>query len=438
MQKVYLLLRNNQQTGPYNLEQLLQFDLKPYDLIWIEGRSAGWYYPQEIKALHPYLPFVQKQTQPIASNAVQPQPPKTEAEQPKKVFVSMPLNTIREEPAPKTSSTNSPGYQAEVNKFSEPVHQQKEVEELKTFYARRLEDVEADYTNWIYQKKTKKKSVVSKKGVIAACLIVGVAFGGWWAVNTFSATEDKNVQEQTSFLPAQNELSQDSVLKTDVSPTAVSSPTKKLKQNKVSTTTKRLTDVNKQEIANRKTTEPLAANTSVVNNDYEAAPVEERKEIISEEKVSEPAITEAPKEQKKKLREKISDLFKKKPGEKKNGEAKSAQEEDGQRSSTRREAGANLADLVSVRFTVPNDWMMGIKGAKITLNNRSSETIVKATVEVLYYNDDNELLDKRSVSFTNIQGKKAQTISIPDHSTATRMDYKIVSVVGAHQPFAKL
>ena len=61
MQKVYLLLRINQQTGPYSLEELIKFDLKAHDLIWIEGKSAGWYYPQEIKALQPRLSFV-KQT----------------------------------------------------------------------------------------------------------------------------------------------------------------------------------------------------------------------------------------------------------------------------------------------------------------------------------------------------------------------------------------
>ncbi|MDB5207164.1 MAG: hypothetical protein JWR72_2239, partial [Flavisolibacter sp.] len=66
MQKVFILLRNNQQTGPFSLEEIIQFDLKPYDLIWIEGKSAGWYYPQEIKALHPHLSFVKQQAQPNA------------------------------------------------------------------------------------------------------------------------------------------------------------------------------------------------------------------------------------------------------------------------------------------------------------------------------------------------------------------------------------
>src|SRR5829696_8605495 len=102
MQKVYLLLRHNQQTGPYNLEELIRFDLKPFDLIWIEGRSAGWYYPQEIPSLQPHLSFF-KQT-PASAPAPLPSfvAPKEETAAPKKIFVAMPSNAIREEP-PKPS-----------------------------------------------------------------------------------------------------------------------------------------------------------------------------------------------------------------------------------------------------------------------------------------------------------------------------------------------
>jgi len=51
MQKPYSLLRNNKQSGPYSLEELLHLNLKPFDLVWVEGRSGGWSYPTEIDAL---------------------------------------------------------------------------------------------------------------------------------------------------------------------------------------------------------------------------------------------------------------------------------------------------------------------------------------------------------------------------------------------------
>src|SRR5882724_9676393 len=57
----YLLLRNNKESGPYSLEALIQLGLKPYDLVWIEGRSAAWRYPSEVDDLKYYAPVVEEQ-----------------------------------------------------------------------------------------------------------------------------------------------------------------------------------------------------------------------------------------------------------------------------------------------------------------------------------------------------------------------------------------
>ena len=42
MEKVYLVLRNNREAGPFTIGELLQQQLKPTDLIWIEGHSHSW------------------------------------------------------------------------------------------------------------------------------------------------------------------------------------------------------------------------------------------------------------------------------------------------------------------------------------------------------------------------------------------------------------
>src|SRR3954465_7491038 len=55
MDHIYRILRDNKERGPLSLEELLQLSLKPHDLIWIEGKSAGWRYPSEIDSLKPYL-----------------------------------------------------------------------------------------------------------------------------------------------------------------------------------------------------------------------------------------------------------------------------------------------------------------------------------------------------------------------------------------------
>ena len=55
MQKVYLLLRNNRQSGPFSIDELLQQQLRPSDMVWIEGRSTAWAYLSELELLpsHP-------------------------------------------------------------------------------------------------------------------------------------------------------------------------------------------------------------------------------------------------------------------------------------------------------------------------------------------------------------------------------------------------
>lgn len=57
----YLLLRDNRQQGPFSLEELISKGLKPYDLVWAEGKSAAWRYPGEIPELSAYAPLVEEQ-----------------------------------------------------------------------------------------------------------------------------------------------------------------------------------------------------------------------------------------------------------------------------------------------------------------------------------------------------------------------------------------
>ena len=57
----YLLLRNNKESGPYSLKDLLDFGLKAYDLVWVQGKSAAWRYPSEIEELKEFSPAVEEQ-----------------------------------------------------------------------------------------------------------------------------------------------------------------------------------------------------------------------------------------------------------------------------------------------------------------------------------------------------------------------------------------
>lgn len=57
----YLLLRDNRQSGPYTVAELAEKGLKPYDLVWLDGKSAAWRYPSELEDLKAYAPVTEEQ-----------------------------------------------------------------------------------------------------------------------------------------------------------------------------------------------------------------------------------------------------------------------------------------------------------------------------------------------------------------------------------------
>ena len=59
--KIYRLLRDNKEQGPFTSEELIQKGFKRYDLIWVDGRSAAWSYPGELPEFKLYVPEPEEQ-----------------------------------------------------------------------------------------------------------------------------------------------------------------------------------------------------------------------------------------------------------------------------------------------------------------------------------------------------------------------------------------
>ncbi len=100
MNKCYLLLRNNKETGPFSIAELLQLSLTPKDLVWVQGKSAGWRYPAEIDELKEVLVTENLPLEPVANNK-QEEPvaaglPKERKTSPKKIFISLPAGKRKE------------------------------------------------------------------------------------------------------------------------------------------------------------------------------------------------------------------------------------------------------------------------------------------------------------------------------------------------------
>ena len=53
--KCYMLLRDNQESGPYTHEEIIAKDLRPNDLVWKVRVSAQWLYPTEIDELKAFV-----------------------------------------------------------------------------------------------------------------------------------------------------------------------------------------------------------------------------------------------------------------------------------------------------------------------------------------------------------------------------------------------
>jgi hypothetical protein len=58
---LYRLLRSNKESGPFSTEDLIAIGFKPYDLIWVEGKSAGWRYASELPEFAGHAPVVEEQ-----------------------------------------------------------------------------------------------------------------------------------------------------------------------------------------------------------------------------------------------------------------------------------------------------------------------------------------------------------------------------------------
>jgi hypothetical protein len=498
MQKVYLLLRSNKQTGPYSLEELLQLNLKPFDLVWMEGRSAAWQYPSEIPSLKPYVPETPQTAapfQPIATSAMeeafsqtrnlnaqsQPEPlPQVPAPQktnnPKRVFVSVPKtyqpvsqqsNYSEQSPyAPKTQ----PAYEskeevkitaASYSQSTSSYPQQKPVEEeIHTNYSRTLNNVEEDYTNWMYNKKTKRKASVNPKDLVLAALILAVIGGGYYVMSRPSVAN--------SVLPsnrAANPINHQPV-ETNVETTGseeMVSPGQK--------TDPAVNDISVSEEPRSKTAKtknPEIVSKTGTNSSVpivqSSMPVEKTNPNIHEGTndvvVNSPEVKQQPKEttspeKKKKFGEVLKGIFskKEKAEEPKNNETvmedpwpadnRQAPRRDGDNNSSSDDPSSNgistasLMEEVEVISNAPDNWMLGVKNLKVTLRNRSNVTIQTASVAVNYYDENNRLLEKKLVYFSNVAPNAKATVAAPDHKFADHVDLRLTSATAKEDRYAK-
>jgi hypothetical protein len=252
----YLLLRNNKESGPFSLQQLISMTLKPYDLVWVEGKSAAWRYPGEIEELKAYAPPVEEQPydrfykkntiqqqqhelvtieenvknvtaqapaavvdKKVATNTVPVQQP-VPVISGKRVFVTMPVtgqvvppnkipdsHTITEISIDTPAVNPLPIQQDRVVKKAAP--QETATWVLEEKYSMPLDDIKQLYVENLLSKQTQKKKSFKPAGSAVMLLAVTVFFVLAIVAGTFLSGKKDRENHSAAILPnANNEIVQ--------------------------------------------------------------------------------------------------------------------------------------------------------------------------------------------------------------------------------------
>lgn len=451
MQKVYLLLRNNQQSGPYSLEEILQLNLKPFDLVWMEGRSAAWRYPGEIETLRPYVPEAPQPDlpfKPIATAALDdvsafqqqvPAPVNTS----KKIFVSLPgrmatavatdVNERREDDK-RTIQENI----VATNERTQPIIEERP---LQTNYSRSLNEVEEDYTKWIVKKKIQKKTRLSRKDILVVAGVFSIVLLGYFIFSSPSVINSTPVQQQAvtteknvPATPAVNEEVQSTNSEPDVNAAA----------NEPAHETKAAQGTRNSSSNTSRIQSPTV--TKEKTNEVPIVKVPDEEVVVNENNQQENKEVSQPKQEKKKLGEVLKGIFSKKekkqatdpvdeePAPARNRQATRRTQEDLPGNHTT--DFATLSSMIDISSNAPDNWMMGITGLKLSLRNNNSMALQSAAVTVFYYDNNNQLLEKKLVYFNNVASHSTMTVTAPDHKFADHVSFMLTSATAKEDRYA--
>lgn len=432
--ETYLLLRSNKQSGPYTFEQLVNLGLKPYDLVWVEGKSAAWRYPSEVDLLKSYAPGTEEQPydrfykkaeeekpadKPVETVVNRPVKERTEEipflpvenkiPTPRKVFVSMPGNGTFKKPAQVVTATapvvepkpvikeqkveqekTEPKPVPVTEATSKPILAQKKIvnEEpvLNEKYSESLDDIKRRYTEtYLNRKKRSGWSWTSTHtsiaqvfgGAIFFCLLVVVVY------RNFSGDES-SLSRTTVLQPNKKDVNktpnQAATTSTATLPAEnkVSNKLKAKKQQEVKT------DMNPQD-------ESLAT-----------VPVLEKNEETTNAK-DYPILVNSP------LPEKKVEL----PAEEVKPKARPV----------------NIRKMVNVSANNYRQMAFGgVKNLELTVNNDSKFALERVIVELQYLKPSEQPIKTERVVFNSIGAGDSKTLRIPDYLRGVKVAYRVVDI----------
>jgi hypothetical protein len=423
MQKTYSLLRNNKQSGPYTLEELLQLKLKAFDLVWVEGKSAGWSYPSEIDALKIYITDKEKtvETTAVASSAQLPEkdiisPPTKEIVSGKPtaspgaqhIYISLPASThikenaitftpqaenIEEEESPEARlERKAQELRNKIQAFSENKKQPKADNDLDTKYARSLDDIKEEYSSWLHQQK-KKKNVVSKKTYFIIAGIAALFIGVYFITRLFSNT---NINEE-HILSAEEIKSSAPVFNSGDKKENDLEKNKKLSKDDPGKKSQKVKN-NKTNPSPVKTSSPKNK-VDKIDSYIDSLNRAERKKKQQKETGYEPPVASS--EGARQSSKRDDEIITKKPAE---------------RNAT---VSAPFEELVKLSESTGNG------APHLTLYNNSNKHIKFVAIDAFYYKANKKLLEKKTLYFNNISAMSTATLYVPEEKKAASVRYEM-------------
>lgn len=414
----YLLLRNNKESGPYEWSDLVRLGLKPYDLVWLQGKSAAWRYPSEIEELKPYAPIVEEQpydrffkkkTTEKKEECPAPEKPATQ-EQPaiekkyekyipkKPVFVALPGQNSMPALQP---PAGSPVIIVRENPAAAQVGQCNPLDEIKEKYAKTLQQRKDKIA-----RKSFRVASLKRAAVIAGLVLSGVLAGFIIRSNSGQPPLAQQTAQASTIMASAPEplaappLLQEhpAMLSQALSSDILKSGALHTERNLPAKVKERLWQQEKQQLVQDR-----------VEKDPVVMPPPVEKEMPDETpviKISEP--------------DRLT-------GERNRRIRTGNEEEKKPAIATNRAAG--ITSLVSV---TSNDYIRvafgGIRNLQLTVINNSKHKLDKVIVELQYVKPNEEPLKTEHIRFDDIAPNSTATRKVKDTNRGIKVLYKIIEI----------
>jgi len=438
----YLLLRNNKESGPYSLDGLIELGLKPYDLVWVQGRSAAWRYPSEVEELKPIAPAVEEQ--PYDRFFKKPEEKKelvSIAQEQRKVVADEPqkqeMHALRQEvpvvkpeyekyipkksvyvvmPGQKTAAVKEPvketlpptPVQPTITVSENPVAAQ-----IK--YSQPLDEIKEMYVKTLHNRKQKiaRKSFWLQSLKKGAALLSLVALGliAGFVIKSNGGKQKVVVQQETTS-PAQPLKSEPVVNLPEVNKTdtiiAATEDVQALRQPNGGFVNKNPAQENKTAQSNSETEKPASDN---VKKEQALVPRENKivNSVAAEGVETDPATGE------------------------RNRKVRSGNSEPGNNNSVPSEKKSFLTDNISRMVSVKsNDYKRvafgGIRDLQLTVTNDSKYILDNVTVELQYIKPNELPLKTETIQFTSVGPNATSTIRVRDTNRGIKVVFRIINI----------